>query len=619
MTLGEWSGAVVEPAAGGSPPTADEWTPVDLPGSPGAFAGEDCVAYRTTFADPREGGETRALLTLAGLYARSRVWLNGEFVGDHDAYFEPARFVFEPEARNDLVVECRPPDDRFGGVHDSSMVPPTRAVPAVWWDATVEGLPPVAVLDVGVTPRLTEPGGRLDVAMTVDATESYDDAVTFSLRPEGFRGGGRMEREGIDVVAGSREIVERTLKVDDPELWYPRGVGSQHRYVVAARLDGREVSVETAFRTLAYGDDGFEVNGVAVPARGFDVLPSSDPFADVERAVEANANFLRAHAHVPPESFHRACAEAGILVWQDLPLTGAGGFDIDRGKDLARRLHASLAHNPAVVAYGVHDEPRDVFGSGVGGGRTGRARVKWRAWRTGYNHAPDEAVGEAFPDDVPTFPVAGPLGIDPDAAHLYPGWDYGSAGDVDWLLARYPGLGEVVTEFGAGALARSDVEAAAGFDRAKHDAHVGGDNVEDSQAYQASVLRTVAEALRRDGANVMAAFALRDTDDAGMGVFGADGRAKRGFDAVRRAYEPLLPVLDGRPKGSVGTTVINDTTDQVEGTLAWEAGDERGEGEFEADPFERVDGPTVSIPRSAADVTLELSVGARIVENHYRL
>jgi hypothetical protein len=502
------------------------------------------------------------------------------------------------------------------GVHDSPLVPDEAAVPAVWWDATVEGLPPVAVLDVDVEPGFADDGGRFDVRLTVDATRDFDDAVTFSLRPVGFRGGGRMEREPVSVVAGARRSVERSIRVPDPELWYPRGIGPQHRYAIAVRLAGREVSVETGLRSLEYGDDGFRVNGVQVPARGFNVLPSTDPFADAERAVEANATLVRAHGHVPPAPFHRACDESGVLVWQDLPLTGEGGYDIDRGRDLASGLHRALRHHPSVVAYGVHDDPRDVFGSPVGSGRTGRAKVRWRAWRAGYNPEPDRAVAEAFPDDVPTFPVSGPVGIDPDATHLYPGWDYGSATDVDWLVDHFPGAGDVVGEFGAGAFADGEVDAAAGFDRAKHDARVG-DGVEASQAYQASVLKTVAEGLRRNGSRVLAAFALRDTDAAGMGVLARDGEAKAGFDALRTAFEPLLPVLDDPRKGSVGTTVLNDTPEPITGTLTWRAGDEDGEAPVEVDAFGRADGPTVGIPRDADEVVLELSAGARTVENRY--
>jgi hypothetical protein len=102
-----------------------------------------------------------------------------------------------------------------------------------------------------------------------------------------------------------------------------------------------------------------------------------------------------------------------------------------------------------------------------------------------------------------------------------------------------------------------------------------------------------------------------------MGVLDSAGRAKAGLDAVRTAYEPLLPVLDGRPKGSVGTTVVNDTTESISGTLSWEAGEEAGEGDVEVGAFERADGPTVPVPKGADEVVLELAAGAHRVTNRY--
>jgi beta-mannosidase len=106
MTLEEWSAAAVEPSAGSALPAPDEWSAVELPGTPARFAGSEAVAYRTQFPDPREGDQTRAVVTLRGLYARGRVWLNGDLLGSHGTYFEPARFVVDPEPTNDLVVEA---------------------------------------------------------------------------------------------------------------------------------------------------------------------------------------------------------------------------------------------------------------------------------------------------------------------------------------------------------------------------------------------------------------------------------------------------------------------------------------------------------------------------------
>ena len=619
MTLDEWSAAEVEGATGASPPAADEWTAVEVPGPAGRFAGADTVAYRTRFPDPRDGDQPRALLTLKGLYARARIWLNGDLLGTHDTYFEPARFRFEPEADNELVVECRSPDDRFGGVFETDAVPAETSVPGIHWGAEVEGIGPAAVTDVDVRPRLTDPVG-FDVRATVDAAEAIDDSVTFSLRPGGFRGSGLMEQAPVTAAAGGTTTVEHTIELDEPRYWYPRGHGPQHRYEVSVRFRGQEVTRSTGLRTVERDEDGFLVNGRRIRLRGFNRLPGGDPEDDVDRAVEANANFVRAHAHVPSHEFHSACDEAGLLVFQDLPLTGPGGYDVGRAKTLAAILQRRYGQHPSVGMYGVHDGPRTAFEDPVGSGRTARYRIRWRVWRSDYNATPDESVAGAFPDDAVVFPVAGPLGTDPDAAHLYPGWDYGKAADVDWLLDRNPSLGEVVSEFGAGALATDEDGDVAGLDRRKHDAHVT-DGVEASQAYQANVVKTVAESLRRRGSHAMATYALRDADvGGGMGVLASDGTEKTAFDAVADAYEPVQATLSAPPSpGEVETTVVNDTGDSVSGTLTWQAGEQAGEDQVAVDAFERSAGPTVTIPGDADVVTLTLSLPDRTVENRYRL
>jgi hypothetical protein len=161
---------------------------------------------------------------------------------------------------------------------------------------------------------------------------------------------------------------------------------------------------------------------------------------------------------------------------------------------------------------------------------------------------------------------------------------------------------------------------AAGFDRDKHDARVAG-GVEDSQAYQARTVKTVAEALRRRGSHAMAAFALRDPDDgAGMGVLARDGTPKAAYEALGAAFEPVQVVLDERPSGGdVATTVLNDTGEAVSGRVTWRAGDESGADQVSVDPHARSTGPTVAVPGDADAVELELSLPDRTVENRYTL
>ena len=329
-----------------------------------------------------------------------------------------------------------------------------------------------------------------------------------------------------------------------------------------------------------------------------------------------NANLLRAHAHVLPEPLYERCDEEGLLVWQDLPLTGPGRFDVDRGATLARELSRQYGAHPSLAAYGVHDDPVDAFESGLGGGFLDGLRLRWRAWRSDYDAVPAEEVADAFPDDRPVFPVVGGPGLDGDAGSYYPGWDYGDAADIDTLLERYPT--DVVAEYGAGAVpADADGAAAdaAGFDAAKHDSRVAGDH-EDSQAYQAAVLRTISERLRADGVPAVA-FALRDTDTAGIGIFAHDGTPRASTETLARSFAPLQAFLADPTPGTSEVIVANDTPANHNLAVEWSAGEESGSFDADVDAQGRWRGGSVTVPGDAGEVSILLRVDNHEIENQY--
>jgi hypothetical protein len=654
MTLTDWTAAAIEPSGGDGessstdgPPAADEWCPVEVPGRPERFADADAVAYRTEFGDPRDGDE-RATLELRGLYAHARIWLNGDLLGEHDAYFVPARYELDLEADNELLVECRAPES-FGGVYATDRVPDERAVPGIWWVADLETHPETFVDALSLTPRRTDDGTVIDARLAVEAGEALDDRISLSVRPQGFRGGGVMERAPIEANAGERVTVEKTMELRDPAYWWPAGHGPQHQYAVRAKLGDSSRTVETGLCEVSEADEsdggdrgngGLLVNGQPVRARGFSLLPTGDPTWDVERAANANANFVRAYGHVPPAEFYEAATDAGLLVWQDLPLAGSDEYDLDRATDLVETLSASVERHPCVAAFGVHADPTDHL-AGVGPSRLARYKVRWRAWRADFDATAPREVAEAFPDETPVFPVSGAPGIDPDAAHVYPGWDYGEVDDAAWLLDRYDCDG-AVGGFGAGSLVAADggnalggEEAAqdggeiAGFDAEAHDAYVstGGaeddsDLVEASQAYQARVLKQVTEELRRRGTGLLAADALRDAEHgAGMGVLAGDGSEKAGYEAMALSLEPVQVVLDGYPAAgdTRELTVVNDTAESVSGTVSWTAGDRTGGTDVEVEPYGRERAGTMEVPDDAYVVETSFGRADGAVRNRYPL
>ncbi|WP_336336963.1 glycoside hydrolase family 2 protein [Haloarcula brevis] len=607
----EWRGAAVAPDD--EMPSPDAWEPVSVPGRPEQFAGAEAVAYETTFADPRDGSDAHTLLALHGTFAHTRVWCNGELLASHDAYFEPLRVRLPEREQYRVVVECRAPEDRFGGLHATDRLPAERRVPGVWWEASLETRPDPCVSELSVEPHVSADGdAAVEMSATVLTEEPLDDRVTLSLRPEGdVRGGGMMDRARVST-DDERTTVTYTVDVRDPSLWWPHDRGEQSRYVLRAKLGDDEHSATTGLRTVSY-DDGLRVNGEAVPVRGVTLL---DPTVeDVARAVEANANLVRVRAQGTPPEVVRACDDRGVLLWQDLPLSGPGSFDAERGRDLAARLDAAYARHPSFAAVGVHDEAVSPYADGLGSGFLDRLRFRWRAWRASYDAAAAESVAAAV-DSVPTFPVVGPPGIDPDAATLYPGWQYGDAADLPWLCSQF-GVGDVVAGFGAGALGTPDPGDSPGFDSACHDRRVDG-GLDASQAYQAGVVRAVAETLRRRSAPLVVVDSLRDVGDAGMGLLAADGTEKTAFGVLADSYEPTQVVLTGTTPGTQDIVVLHDRPERADLTVEWDRNGDREQAEHTVGPFARV---TVETLRLSAgdDVTLAATDGRTVVKNEYRI
>lgn len=671
---GEWRAGEVEDASGAGPPSVASWEPVTVPGRPERFAGADAVAYRKRFPDPRRAATQRAILDCRGLYGDATVYLNGEVLGHHDAYFRPARFEFEPADENELVIVCRRPTDGYAGAYGADAVPDALSVPGIWWGVHLRLRPAAFLADLTVNARRPDPDrGVVDVAVTVDAAATVDDAVTLSVRPENFRGsGGSMERVPVNADVGERVTVTHSVEVREPAAWWPADRGDPNRYAVRARFDDQERSVNTGFCSVGYdGEDGLRVNGERVRARGVNVLPTTDPEADLERAQDVNATLVRLHGHVLPESFYDAADDAGVFVAQDLPLSGAtadavgdGQRSVQRGRELARAVATHVDHHPSVACYGVHDDPVETFPERVGTGRTTRYRVRTRAARTSVDRDLAEAVATAFPPDAVVFPVCGPLGSQPDAVHCYPGWRYGRAADVDWLTETYPDAMRVVTEFGAGSLtdAGAGTDAPVGLDRDVHDAvladvdagtwgdageasagdggsrdvgdargggsasadggaAVGGNGVvARSQGTQARIVSRVASGFRRHGTDVLAAFCLRDVDpQGGMGVYAADGSAKPAAEALEGALAPVQAFLDADPPGSVPVVVVNDAPASVSGTLTVDAlGVDVGhiDAAFDVDvpALGRTTAGSVDVPSDATALDLAFETPAGAVE-----
>jgi beta-mannosidase len=273
---------------------------------------------------------------------------------------------------------------------------------------------------------------------------------------------------GVTAVGNIRERGTITVRVDDPDLWWPRGMGDQPLYEATVSAGADRWRERIGFRdvrldTTPDGDGTpfvIAVNGTPVPVRGANWIPD-DCFpprvtearlrARIQQATDANVNLLRIWGGGVYEShdFYRICDEQGVLVWQDFLFACAAYPEDER---LAAEVDAEARDNVARLM----PHPSLVLWNGNNENIWGHADWDWqqqigdRPWGLGYYlDVLPRAVAETDPTRPywPGSPYSGSLDIHPnDEAHaLTHIWDVWNTADYTTYRDYRP---RFVAEFG---------------------------------------------------------------------------------------------------------------------------------------------------------------------------
>ena len=301
----------------------------------------------------------RAFLYLDSLDSVAEVRLNGRLVGAGTSMFLPLRAELGEalrEGENRLEVLLRSPERE--ALARSRRLPypvPHSRYPVQsphrnllrkpqchgGWDwgpcLMVSGIYGPAYLASSVDGRLehlhTESrfaGRDVELSITLEYFAYRAAELPLEIEAAGTR------HAGLLAVAPGLNTERRTLRIPDPELWWPAGYGAQALYDLRVRIGGQTLSRRIGFRRLEVlcEDDAagrglvFRVNGVDVFCKGAnwipcDALPSRQTperyEALLEAAVRANMNMLRVWGggQYEHDEFYELCDRKGLLVWQD--------------------------------------------------------------------------------------------------------------------------------------------------------------------------------------------------------------------------------------------------------------------------------------------------------------
>jgi beta-mannosidase len=463
--------------------------------------------------------------------------------------------------------------------------------------------------------------------------------------------GGSDERSEHELAAGSNAI-EWTVTIPDPARWWPAALGDPvlHDVAVEVEVDGacsHALHRRTGLRTVSMKKWVLSINGERLFLKGANAGPTrqalgdatpSELRRDVELARDAGLDLLRVHAHISRPELYEAADEAGLLLWQDMPLQW--GYARGTRPQAVRQATAAveqLGHHPSIALWCGHNEPLAL--DLEPGGDMAKAAMAFMGGQQlpSWNKSVlDRSIARALKRADGTRPVVPHSGVLPHVGsggtdtHVYFGWYHGEERQFAGFCRALPRMARFVSEFGAqavpgsadfmdpgrwpdldwGRLAHTHALQKGVFDR--HVPPAGFATFEDwreaTQAYQAELVRSHIEVLRRlkyRPTGGFCHFSLVDALDhpaVTWSVLDHERRPKAGFRALADACRPVV-VLADRPPARIrpGATlaldlhVVNDLRSPLEGAVVeavatWPGGRHgwRWQGDVAADDVARV-------------------------------
>ncbi len=541
--------------------------------------------YKRTFNIP-DVPHRRVRLRFEAVDYFASVWVNDQFVGEHEGNFAPFSFdvtrFIKPDVENTLVVRVSSPwdapnprgsypiDHVLRGLvkglyeHGEGVIPPDVNPIGIW-------RPTWLLLDDGVSiDRVrvrTELNGQVDVQLTVtNATaQPFEGSLAMVIRADNHAGNGVSLTRDVHLAPGT-QVIEQRLMVADPHLWWSWDHGSPDLYTLECTISdqsGLNVNSHTetfGIRTVRLERSAerftYYLNERPIFLRGSSYIPAlylstctAEKLArDIQLAREANLNLLRLHVHVSPAEVYDLCNRNGMLIWQDFELSWIQDYSVEfeqRAVALQRDMINLLGNHPSVITWICHNEPTMVF-----------------TRRQNLEQHPDPALYAAACEQDSTRPVFICSGQIED--------DWQRGGDVHsyygsiWT-ARYTDIVKhtfrLNSEFG--------FEAPAAISTLKQYpdlwerlSHLEG-QIEELWDYQAELIQYQVEHLRRLRASSCTGFIhfwLADmVPQVGCGVLDSSRIPKGGYGALRLASQPLHVALEHDAQKPTALWVFNDT------------------------------------------------------------
>jgi len=542
------------------------------------------IWFRRNFKLPEDIKENQIWLRFKGVDYYTDVWVNGQYVGNHEGYFQSFEFNITEYVNwgkeNNLVVKVNSPLEEPGkvwpakkylikGIFNNSDFRPgswslkhgqDKGTGGIWNDVDILIKNDARVRSIKVSPTLVPDGSaiaRADIQIDNLNPDLKKARLKAVIRPANFSSGKEyvVEKE-VELAAGKNDITI-VKEVKNPELWWSWEHGDQNLYYLevsltdddkvidfeSVRFGFREIKIDSQWNWYLNGRQIFIKGTMVIPTQWLSEYDDQMIAKDIKLLRGANINMALPACHINRDEFYQACDEAGILVYQDFPLMWSYE-ESDRFRENAVRQVKDMVNlfynHPSIALWCCQREA------------------------TVNQYTLDPVLRDAAAEEDPTRLV---IANSDFTEHAYYGWYFGTYQQFDSL----PGA-PFVSEFGAQALpnletmkkmfepddlwppnwekwAYHDFQHEQCFHVAKVDM---GDSIEEfienSQQHQYNVLKYAIETYRKNKFDKIKGISFLGLVDCWPSITWSIvdyyRNPKKAYYAVKTAYQPVLVTAD---------------------------------------------------------------------------
>ena len=315
--------------------------------------------YKRTFDVDDEFIQKKTYLEFDGLDTTAAIFLNGVEVGKTSNMFIPHRYDVSEVVeigRNTIEVLFDPasPDSRTMRLLEH----PNLAGVGIWRDVRLVSYDLVSINNVHIETEIEGAWANAWIYIEVENHTREDLQVVTSVVVS--KGENHEKIEVDDWVSPFGGVIEAVIRIEEPELWWPNGVGEPSLYdcMVGLTCEGDVQDVTQAsfgVRNIELSGTNLQINGEKALYKAAKWMPVDLLFPNasdkqcrnlLQQVHDANINLLRVSGCGVYESaaFYQACDDLGIMIWQDFMI----------GDQLSEEIECvikELRNHPSIVVW----------------------------------------------------------------------------------------------------------------------------------------------------------------------------------------------------------------------------------------------------------------------------